>query len=104
MRALLDSEPAVRTEYVVLADSETLENVERIDGTVVALIAAFVGTTRLIDNQLLGADVNRSATTTSDGASPGWPLMKQTLFYIPLEVDGYPLFGWGILLAPVGGC
>jgi phosphatidylglycerol:prolipoprotein diacylglycerol transferase len=25
--------------------------------------------------------------------------MKQTLFYIPLEIDGYPLFGWGVLLA-----
>ena len=25
--------------------------------------------------------------------------MKQTLFYVPLEIAGYPLFGWGILLA-----
>ncbi len=25
--------------------------------------------------------------------------MRQTLFYIPLEIAGYPLFGWGILLA-----
>jgi pantoate--beta-alanine ligase len=56
MRALLATEPDVRVEYVVLADPDSLDEVARIDGPTVALIAAFVGNTRLIDNQLLGAN------------------------------------------------
>ncbi len=54
-------------EYVVLAHPETLAEVERIDGPTVALIAAFVGTTRLIDNQLLGT--NLSLKPASGGRS-----------------------------------
>lgn len=42
-----------RIDYAVLADPETLAQVEVIDRPVVALIAAFVGPTRLIDNQIL---------------------------------------------------
>ena len=37
-------------EYVTLADAETLRKIETLDGTAVALIAARVGKTRLIDN------------------------------------------------------
>jgi pantoate--beta-alanine ligase len=66
MRALLATEPQVRVEYVVLANPETLEDVERIDGRTVALIAAFVGTTRLIDNQLLEPDRARIAAPPTD--------------------------------------
>jgi pantoate--beta-alanine ligase len=42
-----------RLEYIALADAETLAAVTRIDRPAVALVAAFVGTTRLIDNALL---------------------------------------------------
>lgn len=40
-------------DYATLADPETLAPIEEIDRPVVALIAAFVGQTRLIDNQIL---------------------------------------------------
>ncbi len=40
-------------DYIALADPETLQPVEQLDRPVVALIAARVGTTRLIDNRLL---------------------------------------------------
>lgn len=43
----------VRIDYVALADPETLAAKQTIDGPTVALIAAFVGGTRLIDNCLL---------------------------------------------------
>ena len=40
-------------DYVELVSAETLAPVTRIDGEVLALIAARVGATRLIDNQLI---------------------------------------------------
>jgi pantoate--beta-alanine ligase len=46
--------PAVRIDYLVAVNSETLEDVEEVTtGTLVA-IAVWVGTTRLIDNVVLG--------------------------------------------------
>ena len=60
MRAFLATEPDVRVEYVVLADPDSLAEVERIDGPTVALIAAFVGATRLIDNQMLAENSRRA--------------------------------------------
>jgi pantoate--beta-alanine ligase len=69
MRTLLATEPEVRVEYVVLANPETLVDVERIEGPTVALIAAFVGTTRLIDNQLLGANLVPRGASLSSGPS-----------------------------------
>ena len=42
-----------RVEYIALADPETLAELPHVDRPTVALIAAFVGSTRLIDNQIL---------------------------------------------------
>jgi pantoate--beta-alanine ligase len=53
MHAVLAAEPALAVDYAVLADCETLEPIEKIGGPCVALVAARVGRTRLIDNQLL---------------------------------------------------
>jgi pantoate--beta-alanine ligase len=44
----------LEVDYVALADRETLAALERIDRPAVALIAARVGGTRLIDNELIG--------------------------------------------------
>jgi pantoate--beta-alanine ligase len=44
-----------RVDYVALADPQTLEQRPVVDGPVVALVAAYVGTTRLIDNRVLNA-------------------------------------------------
>ncbi len=50
---VLAAEPAVRLDYLALVDPDTLEDrAEASAGTLVAL-AAWVGTTRLIDNMLL---------------------------------------------------
>ena len=54
MRRTLVEAGIHRIDYIALADPETLEAAPTIDGPAVALIAAFVGTTRLIDNRVLG--------------------------------------------------
>jgi pantoate--beta-alanine ligase len=54
----------VQTEYFEIADPETLAPLDRVDRPALALVAARIGTTRLIDNQLLAAvpAVERSDT------------------------------------------
>jgi len=51
---LFAAEPDVRVEYFALVDPETLQDVERIDRKTLAAVAAIVGTTRLIDNEVIG--------------------------------------------------
>jgi pantoate--beta-alanine ligase len=49
-RELISSEPNVRLDYLEMVDPESLEPVEIISGKVLLAVAAYVGTTRLIDN------------------------------------------------------
>lgn len=49
----LAAEPEIRVQYAVVADAATLREPATLDRPCVALIAAFVGKTRLIDNCLL---------------------------------------------------
>jgi pantoate--beta-alanine ligase len=52
-RRVVDVEPGVRLDYLKMVDPDTLEDLGEIgDGALVA-IAAWVGTTRLIDNLVL---------------------------------------------------
>lgn len=48
--AVLGSDPRVRIDYVEVRDPENLEPVSTIKGAVLLAVAAFVGSTRLIDN------------------------------------------------------
>lgn len=50
---LVASEPVVRLEYVSVADKETLDELETIDRPALILLAAHVGSTRLIDNAVV---------------------------------------------------
>ena len=52
LRETLESEPLVRLDYAEVADAETLEPLGDLskERTAVALLAARIGTTRLIDN------------------------------------------------------
>lgn len=52
-RAVLEAEPRLRVQYLELVDPETLEPVERADGRSVLAVAAYLGSTRLIDNTAL---------------------------------------------------
>jgi pantothenate synthetase len=52
-RQVFASEPSVRVDYIEVVDRESLEPTPTVQtGTLVA-VAAFVGTTRLIDNLVL---------------------------------------------------
>jgi pantoate--beta-alanine ligase len=54
MRELIESEELARIDYVSIANPETLEEVDRIQGTVLVSMAVRIGKTRLIDNAVLG--------------------------------------------------
>ena len=53
MRETLRTEPLASQDYVELVDEDTLEPVTRLRGKCLALLAASVGSTRLIDNLLI---------------------------------------------------
>jgi pantoate--beta-alanine ligase len=54
MSALLTQEPLAAVEYVSVADGTTLAELETLDRPALASLAVRFGTTRLIDNEILG--------------------------------------------------
>ena len=54
MRRVLEMSPGLRLEYISVAEPEALSPVEAVDGGTVVAIVARVGSTRLIDNIILG--------------------------------------------------
>jgi pantoate--beta-alanine ligase len=52
-KEILAGEPQVRLDYFEIVDPDTLDPVERISQKALAAVAAYVGSTRLIDNLLL---------------------------------------------------
>jgi pantoate--beta-alanine ligase len=54
MRSLISAEPELKLDYVAVVDPQTLIELTRIETSAVALVAAPVGTTHLIDNEILG--------------------------------------------------
>jgi pantoate--beta-alanine ligase len=56
-RAQFRADSSVRLDYFEIVDPDTLEPVEHVSGGVLVAVAAFVGTTRLIDNILLPGSV-----------------------------------------------
>lgn len=55
MKGLLEQVPAAQIEYVSIVDAETLEDVERVCGGILAAVAVRIGPARLIDNILVDA-------------------------------------------------
>jgi pantoate--beta-alanine ligase len=53
VRRTIAGEPGVQLDYATVVDGETLEELSQIDSAAVVLVAARVGTTRLIDNEIL---------------------------------------------------
>jgi pantoate--beta-alanine ligase len=54
MRSLISAEPELKLDYAAVVDPQTLIELTRIETSAVALVAARVGTTHLIDNEILG--------------------------------------------------
>jgi pantoate--beta-alanine ligase len=53
MHEILNRIPSVKIEYVSIVDADTLENIEKICGKVLAAVAVKIGSNRLIDNILV---------------------------------------------------
>ncbi|MBC8355750.1 MAG: pantoate--beta-alanine ligase [Planctomycetes bacterium] len=56
MSEILRKAKITKIDYAEVADANTLQRIDQIDRPAVALIAAYVGRTRLIDNTLLAAE------------------------------------------------
>lgn len=56
MRAVIDAEPLARADYVSVADLDDLHELEEVTNRALASLAVRIGTTRLIDNCLLGVE------------------------------------------------
>ena len=54
---ILDSEPLARIDYVEFRDGDTLEEPGQADDRTVVALAVRIGTTRLIDNTMIGRGV-----------------------------------------------
>jgi pantoate--beta-alanine ligase len=52
-RAILAQAPQVRVDYLEIVDPDTLDPVDQVRGRTLVAVAAYVGTTRLIDNIVL---------------------------------------------------
>jgi pantoate--beta-alanine ligase len=52
-RGLFAQEPEVRLDYFEIVDPDTLDPVERIEQPALVAVAAYIGSTRLIDNVIL---------------------------------------------------
>ena len=50
MQHIIQAEKSAKTDYIAIADAETLEEVKTIDRKVVIALAVWIGKTRLIDN------------------------------------------------------
>ncbi len=57
MEAVIDDEPMARVDYVSVADAYTLAELQRVTGPAFALVAVFIGRTRLTDTMPLAWDV-----------------------------------------------
>lgn len=53
MRAVIETAPAARIDYLAIVDAGTLEELEQLRGQVLIALAVFIGTTRLIDNTVV---------------------------------------------------
>ena len=53
MRRVVEAEPLARLDYASVADPETFQELDHIEGAARLLLAAFLGRARLIDNLLL---------------------------------------------------
>ena len=62
-------EAQIDPDYLEIVSADTLTLVDRIEGDVLAVIAARVGTTRLIDNQLIRTPTHHRGVATRLGAS-----------------------------------
>lgn len=50
IREIITSEPLAKIDYVEAVDFDTIEKIDKLQGTILVAIAVYIGSTRLIDN------------------------------------------------------
>lgn len=55
--AEIQAEPLARIDYVEVVDWDNMEPVDRIDGSILAAVAVYIGKTRLIDNFIIQSNL-----------------------------------------------
>jgi pantoate--beta-alanine ligase len=70
VRGALDAEPLLRVDYVEVRDAATIAEVDTVTGAVLLAVAAFCGSTRLIDNVALLVDGERVDADLGIGWNP----------------------------------
>ncbi len=55
MREIIEEEPLAALDYVSVADPQTLEELDVMTGSALALVAVRIGKTRIIDNRAIGS-------------------------------------------------
>jgi pantoate--beta-alanine ligase len=55
----ISKHPHARIDYVKICDTETMQDIEKLDRESVMALAVFIGTTRLIDNHVFGEALER---------------------------------------------
>ena len=58
LRDVIAAEPGIRLDYAEIVDADTFEPVVSLRGSCYVLLAAFLGTTRLIDNALIEQELD----------------------------------------------
>lgn len=64
-RRILSSEPSIRIDYVEIVNPDSLESTPAAQNGDLVAIAAFVGSTRLIDNLLLGGSTGETSVPSA---------------------------------------
>lgn len=86
MESLLESDPRIKVDYVALVDPASLRPAERVVSGCVVLIAARVGSTRLIDNAILGPP-EATEEQLLQAAQSGTPVTTGPIHAPGLEAD-----------------
>lgn len=50
IREMIESEPLAKVDYVEIVDFNTIEEISKLEGTILTAVAVYIGRTRLIDN------------------------------------------------------
>ena len=54
MKRNIETEPLAKIDYVKIVDALTMQQTEKISGSILCAMAVYIGKTRLIDNFIVG--------------------------------------------------
>jgi len=73
MRERIEAEPLARLDYATVVDDRTWHEPETVEGPARAVVAAWIGSTRLIDNAALPGDEPHGDSPNGRGSRDAAP-------------------------------